>query len=368
MKTFFLYLILALGISFPTDFLKSDIESSSPAWGFTKLTVKGERDNHLSIPMEPHAIMIRQIIGVASNAVLMNGASLVPSQFSQAPGSSNFAHRLEFVSGDLKGVKYRILDNTLDRVILSTQGDDLNQHRRGVVKLGDRVQIRPCWSLGSVLGTTTNDLALTPITSLPAPGTPINGDGVFIPNQAMIGIDKNPAETFYYVKNKGWRSPGDSSTDRQKAPLEPGMPFRVSRRSAGDEQIIVLGNVPREDYVINFPGTPSNQNDIWISYPYPEPITLGASGLVTSNSVTQTFNISTNSFLRGDELLMFNPERRGMDRPEEATFYYLNNGWRQLGLSISNVVDQQILEPERAYLLRKAPQSPSTDWVITPPY
>lgn len=136
--------------------------SYSPPAGYFQLTIAGNRDNHVSIPLVRPAALFFKIASADKTILTSSARKWSKGEFRSADGDPSRVFYAEFCSGALKGVRYRVLDNSEDALYLDTQGDDLNAHSMGAVGFDDLVRLRESWRVGSVFGATDQDLSLEP--------------------------------------------------------------------------------------------------------------------------------------------------------------------------------------------------------------
>jgi uncharacterized protein (TIGR02597 family) len=334
--------------------------------GYQKMMLRGERDNPVSIPVLKDPVAMARIVSVSSSTVFVNGSVWVRDEFSFIPGIQNNTYVLEFISGDLRGVEYKVVGNTESALVLEVFEDDLTQHPRGVVRVGDLFQVRPLWGLGEVFGSTDDSAILEPLTSPPQPDRVNRGDGVLFPDQQRVGTDKKPLHTFHYMSGGGWRDP-ETLADHTFEPIPQGGALLVRKQSVQDGELVLLGEALRRPLISRIRGDSERPNDHWIGISFAEPKTLDESGLANLVANVSALKLSPNPNELQDELMVWGDLRKGFDREASRTFIFLDGeGWKELGSeSLTSGVDFH-LEPGKAYLIRKQAGSPSADWTQKP--
>ena len=362
MKTPPLVLMILIALPMSGAVLAQSTSYSPPA-GYFLLTIGGAMDNHLSIPLVRPTASFFKVASADKTILTARSGKWTRGAFRCADANQSRVYHAEFCSGALKGVRYRVLDNSEDTLFLDTQGDDLTAHRLGGVGFDDVVRLRESWRVGAVFGATDQEVLLG---SRPDALTP--GDSVILPDNASIGQNKPPSTELFFVAGHGWRSTAGSDRDEQLCPLEPGAPFVVRRLSSQDTSMAVIGQVPTGAQSIHVVGgNGANGNDSHVSLLFPEPVSLGNSGLSDlGNPAASVIQSSRNRLLRGDELLAYGP-RSGFDPAPEHSFFYLENtGWREVGSDSSTVSADFILQPGTAYVIRKKLGHPGVDWLQPP--
>lgn len=353
--------IIAVGAALANAPLaQGDSTSYTPAGGYFTMNVQGGTDNHVSLPLMEKAVAFGSISDVSQDKVTARTKNWTDGGFRYVAGSQNATYYAEFASGALAGVRYRILDNTEDTLLLDTQGDDLTAHRLGAVNFGDVVRIRPLWTVGKVFGATESEVVLTP-----KPNALIPGDSVLLYDDQSVGQNKAPNTEIAFVHGLGWRVTGDLSTDQTFRAFEPGQPLIVRRRSSQSVNVAIVGYAltgAQSMYVQGGDGT--SANDAYVSVLFPEAVTLNNSGLynVASPSTSVVLS-SSNSLIPGDQLLAYGNDTGFNSAPVRAFFYLNGAGWREVGNASVTTGDDFALQPGQAYIIRKRANHLGCDWV-----
>jgi len=334
--------------------------SYTPPAGYFALPVKASSDNHVSLPLVPKATGFGTVSSAGRDRVTIGSKRWNTGQFRRKAGAPKASYVAEFVTGPLRGISYEVLDNNTDTLVLDMQGDNLTQHPRGSVGFGDIVRLRPLWTAAAVFGDSEENLQIAPKRN-----QLVSGDAIILPDNTSAGLNKAPAAQLSFVRNAGWRSStGDQSIDRAAYPFVPGQPMNIRRLAAQDTAIITLGHVARGRQAVYVADGGATGSDRFVGLLHPEPISLRDSDLIEPNqSGSGGFQISSNAVFRADELMSFG-NGAGRDQTPERAFYYLaGRGWREAGVPGTDVGSSVILEPGRAYLLRKKAGSPGGDWM-----
>jgi uncharacterized protein (TIGR02597 family) len=339
----------------------ADSTSYTPPGGFFLLGVQGASDNPVALPLVRQVDSFGKVTGVSKNQVVIGSRIWTAGQFRAAGGTQPEAkYFVEFASGALRGVRYRVLDNTEDTLVLDTRGDDLTAHARGGIAFNDTVRLRPLWTLGDVFGKSESALVLNA-----KPNVLIPGDSVILPNNTDVGQNKAPQLEFSFIHGTGWRATGDLGTDQQNRPFEPASPLIVRRLSADGTSLALIGYVPCGPQVVVVSGGDGNQgNDTHICLVFPEPVSLGAAGLHdTGNETGSVIRSVPSPLIPGDQLFSYGVGT-GFNLAPERRFYFLKYlGWRAMGSNSTTVGSDFILQPGRAYIVRNPLNRTDATWV-----
>ncbi|MDB6172915.1 MAG: hypothetical protein JWL59_2226 [Chthoniobacteraceae bacterium] len=338
--------------------------ASSPPAGYFAVELNGASDNHVSVPLFRAATTYAKVTAVQPNQIICAAAGFTPRRFATGIGPGGVpqgAYHVEFTSGHLKGVSYRILDNSGDGIVVETEGDDLTAHPLGALAFGDTVRIRPAWTVGSLFGNNEDEVIIEK-----QPNDFVIKDSVLLYDQDRVGTNKAPSREFFYVEGEGWRVRGGGVIDMGEQPIGAGEPFLVRRKGMEALSMIVVGVPLREQAVVFVQGASATQsNDFYVALAQAEPVRLNASGLVDAVTPSQSVVQSSPSILRRTDLLLeWANGQAGFNRAPARIYYYLaGQGWRQAGSASTTVGNDVILEPGRAYIIRKAIGNPGKDWV-----
>lgn len=335
----------------------------SPPGGYYALHLKGGSDNYVALPLLRPAVATGEITGVQPNRVVVAGAGWASGVYAKNDAAPQGAWYAEFLSGPLKGVFYQILTNSEDTLVLDTEGDDLTAHPAGALGFGDIVRIRPAWTVGGVFGVNDATIVLDPQLS------PLSqADSVLLMNNETTGINKAPNQELAYVQGVGWRRAGNSSLDVTGQPLAVGEPIVVRRRAAQDLTLLVVGAPVTEETKVYVPGGDgASANDAYTTLLHTEPVSLNDSGLHNPADPTGSVIRDSLSSLAPTDLLLGWSEGTGFNLAPDQVFYFLRNqGWRQVGSSSTTVGADYLLQPGRAYVVRKDKAHPGVDWPQTP--
>lgn len=352
-------LVAGLSAGWPANSAAESVSYTPPA-GYFALPVKASSDNHVSLPLVPKAAGFGTVSSAGRDRLTIGAKRWNSGQFRPKAGASKASFIAEFVTGELAGVSYEVLDNSGDTLVLDMQGDNLTQHPRGSVGFGDVVRLRPLWTPATVFGDSEANLQIAP-----KPNALRSGDSIILPDSAKAGLDKAPAVQLSFVRNAGWRTvAGDQSIDLANYPFVPGQPMNIRRVATEDTAVITLGHVARGEQAVFVPDGGAGGNDIFVGLLHPEPVNLADSGLVDAQEPNSgAFQVSSNAIFRADELMSFGNATGRNQTPQRAFYHLAGFGWREAGAPGVEVGQSVVLEPGRSYLLRKKAGSPGGDWL-----
>ena len=339
---------------------RADSTSYTPAGGYFTLNIQGQSDNQVALPIYQKVASFGKVSTVSSDKVTVHAKTWNAGDFRVSADTKPGTYYAEFASGALKGVRYRVLDNSEDTLLLDTEGDDLTAHPSGAVAFDDVVWLRPMWTLSNVFGATETDVVLQPKANPLLPG-----DSVLTVAPLSVGQNKAPTGEYSFVRGMGWRATGDLDTDQAHRPFQVGEPMVVRRINSQSVSVVLLGYVLAGQQSMYVPGGDgTNGNDAYVSVIFPEAVSLDASGLYnTGTPAAGVIHGTGNPLLRADELLGFGTGI-GFNLAPERSFFYLNGaGWREVGSDSTSVGSDFLLEPGKPYIIRKKKGNGGVDWI-----
>ena len=346
----------------------------APPVGGLRIDAPGSRTTIMSIPLLRPAVHVGRIARVGSGTLKIAAASFEVDSFRPTAAESYYA---EVTSGALTGVILPILSNTSSELTLDTGGIDLAQHPLGtalsnsynaqfeLTSPGDMVVIRPCWKVGQILGTSDNDVALTPFASVPEAEGLVAGDRLLVPNNTLLGFEQPPEAELFFVQGVGWRKKG-AGQDQSGYPLDPRHPTLMSRSGGEALTLLIPGDVPMTRAATWIPGATALQGrEIFVSSRIAQPIAIADSGLWNSDPSRSAVKVSPTLLSRVGELQSFaNLESGHSLEPEERWVVVTGQGWKEVGDQASSIM----LQPGTGYRLRLRTGSPGGWWLQTPNY
>lgn len=340
---------------------QSSYVSATPAVGYSELTARGASDSLVSIPFVQRSALIAPITAVSASSLTLSATGVVDGTY--APTSSG-AYYLQFVTGNLAGLCYEILNNQSGVFTLATGGDDLASHPLGAINTGssaDLVRIRPFWTIGNVFGDTPSQILLDPVAGFN--GLVYAGaDAILLPDNVTVGTEKPPAKVIAYVTGSGWRERSNPSTDASGTLLWAGVPFTIRRQNPASVNILVVGYVSADPFVQGIPAVATGADMDWAaSLAFPLPVALSGSGLSATNPPVIAPSNSASQL--GDLVLSYPTDRLGFSLPPDQRFYVLGTDWFEAGAS----ADSYVLQPEAGYVLRFRGAHAARYWTQSPP-
>lgn len=329
-----LYAIALASFAMPSVFAQST--ATTDPVGFVTTTIRGKSgannaNSFISLGMaRPTAY--QGVVGTPS----LNGSSQTVLTFSGSPftvnqfnGTGN-RHYLQLTAGPNSGLVTEILATTANTL---TVADNIND----VITAGvTGFRAVPYWTLG---------------TALPNGGGLNGGINATIADTVAIFNNGTPATYFYNTTANQWRT---GSTDASNVIIPPGNGLLVTRKVAGDVQLVVAGGVPLgSTEALIGGGTSTAARNSVVSNPYPlASVTLATSGL--SAVLTGGINATVS-----DTVQIYNAS--GV-----PTTYFYNttaNQWRTGSTDASNV---SIPQGAAIVVNRKANRG-AVEWYIPQP-
>jgi uncharacterized protein (TIGR02597 family) len=350
--------------------------------GYYTVTIVAGADNVLSLPMIRDAVFAGTVASGAG-AVTASGFTAVAGtsspgwtahQWQYTQGTQSLTYYAEFTSGALKGLYYRIVDNDATTLTLDTEGDSLLLHPlsgapNAALVSGDSFKIRPYWRIADVFesgGTPILKPRVSPIDqtadSILFPTYPVAGDG------STVGTDKSASLEVYYLNGTGWKAIGQTGSYADQV-LRPNEAVVIRRRGATNLTLTNLGSVLMNRGVYFFTGGNGTVgNDTYFSISRPAAVSLDNSGLRTADQTTSPIKDTPTPLGAGhfDCILAFDDpaQNAGYNLSNSHTYYYLaNTGWKEVGNPSSTIGADVLLQPGKAYILRKYVSNPGKDWV-----
>jgi uncharacterized protein (TIGR02597 family) len=303
-------------------------------------------------------LSLTEAVALASSASDVTG-SVVSTTSTLVEDAYNSTHYLLFTTGAQEGQWYEISDTTTSSVDL---GED-------VAALGatasDEFKIIKFWTLGELLPSTSG-FAVSTNAFVPVAEVLLN-------NLTAAGVNLSSSASYFYhdgssgFLSAGWHQSGTLAASNSIA-LSPETYFTVRNQSGSDFDIVVSGAVP-VDVVGTTVSSETFTQDNQLVNPYP-------SGLALDNSaLASVVNASTNVFVPGDEVVLFENTGTGLNRSSVASYFYhdgssgfLGAGWYQSGsLAASGAVE---IPAGGAFWIRKAAASGQeiAEWNPPVPY
>ncbi len=271
--------------------------------------------------------------GLAYNvASVTNDTALVLSR--AFTGTTASGQTATYDHSPKEGSYYPITDNSTNTVTVNLNGDSLN-----TVTAGTTVSVIPYWKLGGTDSTSGGAFPDSDAgTSYIVSGTTSRTfkTQLLIPDLVTAGVNLAAGAT--YVYNSGaWRlvttSGVDTANSYDDVVLPPTNYFTV-RNSTTGTTFTPTGGVVMNRLTTPLDAQAASGQDNAVAVPRPAAVTLNDLDLISSGAFTP----STAATSRGikDTLLYYNNGVAGINKAADASYIYLNNGWR---LITTNGVD-----------------------------
>lgn len=219
-------------------------------------------------------------------------------------------------------------------------------------------------------------------TLFPSGGAIPQSSNVFSPVAQVLlndvnatGINLTPAAAYLYHDGAqgpaGWYDAGNPAGGPVGGTVINPETFLVIRNNTATAPSIVMsGAVPTSPVATSVLSRSAGAQDSLIFNPYPNGITLGASGLETSTAV----RASTNVFAPLDQVLLYDPNSTGLNNTPVATYLYHSGeqgpaGWYDAGNPAAGPQDSTEIPAGAAVLIRRAVGSDELiTWIPALPY
>ena len=294
---------------------------ATPPVGYFRLDAGGGRDNWISLPLVRRSESIRRIDSIGPASLSLSGSALIANAY--APSATG-SYYVQFVSGNLAGLSYKIISNTANEVTLATLGDDLSAHVLGAINsgpAGDLVRIRPFWTVADIFGRENAGLLLDPVSALDAT-IYTEADALLFPDNQTIATEKAPAAVVAYVAGQGWRRQGQPATDSGADEFPPGVPFILRRENTTPISTFIVGYVSQEPGLIRLPAlAAAGETDVAVGLFHPGPMQMADLGLVG------TMENSADADSAHDLLLSPSDIRNGFSVPPAHRLHLVNGAW-----------------------------------------
>jgi uncharacterized protein (TIGR02597 family) len=324
---------------------------ATPPAGCVRLEASGGRDTWLSLPLVRRSEFVGRISSVGAATITVNASPFGVNAY--APSSTG-SYQVQFVTGNLAGLCYKIVSNTASSLTIATLGDDLTAHSLGAVDTGansDMVRIRPSWTIGDLFGPANGGLLLNPVTDASA-AIYTAGDAVLLPDHQSFGTEKSYAATIVFA-GETWRQLGQPNSDYRAAELFAGAPFVLRRQEGEAFSTFLVGYVAQEPGVIRFPALPAGgEIDVPAALFRPVNTRVADAGLALA------FEGSPNAATARDLLLMPSDIRDGFSIPPGRRLHLQGTAW----FEGESPADDQTLRFGSGFIIRLKGERPVRYW------
>lgn len=334
---------------------------ASPAAGYFKVRASGSSDTWASVPLVKRSVLMGRVLAAGPTTLSVTiGGPLTEGAF--APTSGTGSYHVQFVSGSLEGLSFKVLNNTADGLFtLATGGENLTSHALGAIatgESGDIVRIRPFWTLADVFGAEAGALSIDATADFSG-SSYVAADAVFLADQETLRVDALGRE-YAFVTNSGWRQRGETEIDAAGAELPPGSAFVVRRQRSAAAEMVLVGYVPTERFVLRLPALASDEvQDLAVALAQPTDRTLVNSGLFSNTPPFGALETSPDVLNLRDALLVFDSGRRGFALPPAQRLHVTDSGWFESDAA----ADGALVRAGAGYVLRLKGARPIRYWL-----
>lgn len=323
--------------------------------GMNRLVCPANSDTLVSVPFMKAPLKATGKLGT-SPAVSGNSATLTPAQTpSWSPDELSNNYYLRFTSGELAGRWYDISGNQASLLTIDLNGENVTG-----LSVGDSFVIVEYWTLDSLFppgNQTTFHVSEGTMTYQ-------QESKILIPNTSDSGIDL-AAKAVYFLTEEGWKKSSPGYPASGGTILPPGQPFIV-RHPAGvaATEFAPFGEVLKSRDAVWLARSQAAPQDNSVALFRPLDVALESSGLVDS-----AFEPSTSDEIRKDELLVFDNNTVGFNKPPSTIYYKIGDNWYREDAESSTQASSADLKASGGMIIRKAKGSDnSTIWNNEPTY
>lgn len=339
-------LILLPALMASTLVFAVDTAYSPPVGGMT-LPAAASTDTFVSVALATNAAWVGTVASVSGSDITVTGS---PGWSTDTFISPNY-HYVRFLGGALQGHYMSIIGNTSGTLTVDAAGLNLSS-----LLAGDKMEIAPYWTLGTLYPASQADTAFTTTTNTFARKTQL----LFF-DDTTNGINRSAAATYYFY-NGAWRKVGQATTISFDNTIVYPDTFFIQRNVTTPTALIHLGRV-QPGYLSTILTASTVQNDNYVALAFPKDVTLDGTGLAASG-----FTASTNTFSLKDQLLWFDPSGTGTNRSSTYTYFYYNGAWRRKGESVSVDFGPTVLAAGSGFIIRKAANGITAPWAFSTGY
>lgn len=360
----FIALSLAASLSFASPLLAVDVVTDPV--GFVKITALTNSDTFVSIPMTRLPIFAGGISSAVGNQITVTPSpGWTPNQFVYPSGTESNTFYVFIASGAKEGASFTITNNTVDTLLVDLDIDSLS----GVVG-GDKIQIIPYWTLGTLFPDGAGAVASTN-TTLGARRTE-----VLFPDFEGTGINLSSSTKFFYLDTDGsgplvgnWRKVGGGTTNQNPQVVLSDAYFVIRQNVPSSTTTLVMpGGVPMKKLRVPLYASNTSKQDTHAGLQRPASVTLDQSGLTNDGAFASSLSTSLSG--RRDELLVFDNNAQQLNKSAAQVYFYSGGIWRKAGDAAVNAGSSNVFLAGRGVLVRKFTNAtPDTlIWINTPNY
>lgn len=320
--------------------------------GAVSMEALANSDSFFSIPLLRPAVFEGTISAISGNVLTLAGADFSIDELRYEAGVQSNTYYAKISTGAAEGQFSTVISNAAGSVTCEYEQDILNN-----IQVGDKVSIRPYWTLGSLFPASSEGSAFVASTTNFASGRRTE---IIFPDVTSVGINKSSAATYFY--NGFWRRVGAVSTNSNDVVIPPDSYYVVRTNNAvASSTVTVVGEVSTSGNAVALLASNSGRNDNPVAVHLPVSKALADLGLQTGD----VFIASTSNFAsgRGDELIVFDNNQVAKNKSSSAVYFY-NGYWRKVG-DVSVNQNATLLPAGSAVVIRKKQLSGNAvvDWV-----
>lgn len=336
-----LLLVLAAGLRAQTQ--------TSEILGCVRTTALPNTDSFISAPLARPAVWAGTVgSGEASATRLTVSGSPGWTTDQFAPGASTYHVRV--LTGLLRGQFLTVVSNDANSLQVDPTGFDLT-----VVAPGEKIELAPYWTLGSLYPASQAGVSFIPSTS-----SLVRQTELYFYDAAGNGINRAPSVTYFFY-NGAWRKVGATITLSFDRTVVPPDSYFIQRNKAAASTPTFVGRVHAGALGTLIETRAGVAQDNYMAVGYPLGATLRRIGLAGSAA----FTTSTSPLVRADQLLVYDPTQTGINRAASATYFYYNGGWRKVGaLVTTDFSDTVTLPATGGFIVRRAAGGTTGAWVF----
>ena len=326
-------------------------EIASDPSGIYRVALLGNSDTRLSIPFSRPKAAAGLVQSISDGVITLQGApGWTTDQFVYSSGVQSNTYFVLIRSGSREGEHHTITANTADAITVDLNGDTLTG-----VNAGDRIEIVPYWTLGTLF------LGGAGIHISPSPGS--RSSEVLMPDLEGIGINLSAARTYYFWSG-AWRQVGQGTANLSDDVLLPDAYVIVRHNIADSTTLLCNGVVWMGKLAVPLAVQAASKQDNFVALARPTAISLNDSGLISSGA----FSASPSPGARTDELFVFDDTVVGKNKAASATYYYWSGAWRKVGSGSTDVGTDEVFQPGTGMVIRKGNGTGTAVWLNATTY
>lgn len=265
--------------------------------GAVTTSIGASTDKRLGVTLLRPSLYAASVSGSPSNVVVSS---------SEVPSLGSEVKYVRFLSGAAEGQWVQVTSSDSTSLTLSESAASL-----GVVD-GDRFEVRPFWTLATLLPN--------------GGGVPVSPD-VFSPQAFVLlnssdatGINLAASALYFYHDGTqgpaGWYSADGNLTPSDSVVLSPETSLIIRNSTLQSTSVVNVGDVPASKVANTVISRVAGSQDNLIYNPYPANITLSAANLVTSGAIRPSPDV----FSPVDLVLVYNAT--GINAAPSASYFY----------------------------------------------